>query len=92
MLTTTQLLTLTPKTVRYRASYPSVQEIRDKVVPMMKARMVYTKTSLGNTESTGSVYSLTIRNYGTRRILPIIPSVQVTYYSLVVAVPSFFTI
>jgi len=65
MLTVAQLLKLTPPKVRYRASYPRIRIIEDK--PSGKYRKIYTRTALGNQESSGDSYTQTIRIHGTKK-------------------------
>jgi len=65
MLTVEKLLKLTPPKVRYRASYPRIRIIQDKKVA--KYRKLYTRTALGNTESTGDSYTQTLRIHGSKK-------------------------
>lgn len=65
MLTVEQLIKMTPAKVRYRASYPRIRIIEDK--PKSKYRQLFTRTALGNNESTGDSYTQSIRIHGTKK-------------------------
>jgi|APGre2960657505_1045072.scaffolds.fasta_scaffold01006_13 hypothetical protein len=61
------LIKLTPQKVRYRASYPKILYLDDKVDKSGEYRTIFAKLGLGNEESTGDVYTLNLRCHGTKK-------------------------
>lgn len=69
MLTAKVLLENTPEKVRKRTSSPRIRIIKDDLDSAKRKvnyRTIYTRTSLGNDQSSGDSYTLVIRNHGTK--------------------------
>lgn len=67
MLTVKTLLAKTPERVRYRASVPRIHILKDFTKKNQEYRSIFAHVALGNTESTGDSYNLTIRCHGTQK-------------------------
>jgi hypothetical protein len=67
VLTAKHLITRTPGKIVYRSSYPRIRIIKDFKKKNDEYRGVFAHVALGNTESTGDTYALTLRCHGTKK-------------------------